>query len=274
MRDVLVHATRFKEWTGAIEYAADLTARLDGSLTGTYVFPSPMAIMPPFGPPDLLAAVSENARVVEETARLSGASFVAWAKGAGAREAAWQVAEGRVPETLAHLGSWNDVLVLERNPDEFWGSPAGLGSIVLSAGIPCIIVPPEVPVARLGCMALAWNGTAESIRAIHAAIPLIRHAARVVLLRGVERDTFDEIDWIPRFDIGIYLARHDIAAESHDIVAAGDRAGHALLEAAGKVGADLLVMGAYGRTRFSEWMFGGATRSVLEAARMAVFMRK
>jgi len=33
------------------------------------------------------------------------------------------------------------------------------------------------------------------------------------------------------------------------------------------------VMGAYGRARFSEWIFGGATRHVLEHARLPLFMR-
>jgi nucleotide-binding universal stress UspA family protein len=32
-------------------------------------------------------------------------------------------------------------------------------------------------------------------------------------------------------------------------------------------------MGAYGRTRFSEWVFGGATRYVLTEAPLPVFMR-
>jgi len=274
MRDVLVHANQIHAWKGAVDYAADLAARLDGSLTGAYIYPSPMVIMPPFGAPDLVAEIRENTRAIEEAARLSGPSFVAWAKTAGVREAAWQVAEGRVPETLARMGDWNDVLVIERNTDDPWGTPASVGSIVLGAGIPCIVTPPDARLAPLGCIALAWNGTAESIRAIHAALPLIRHAARVVLLRGTMRDSFDEIEWIPRFDIGVYLARHDIAAESRAIVATADHAGDALLDAAADAGADLLVMGAYGRSRFSEWIFGGATRRVLEAAPIPVFMRK
>jgi len=36
-----------------------------------------------------------------------------------------------------------------------------------------------------------------------------------------------------------------------------------LLDHAGKVHADLLVMGAYGHSRFSEFVLGGATRGVL-----------
>lgn len=273
MRDVLVHAHQLKVRQGAVDYAADLAARLDGSLTGAYIYPSPMVIMPPFGAPELVADIRENTRAIAEAARAEGPSFVAWAKAAGVRAAAWQVAEGLVPETLARMGDWSDVLVVERNSDDPWGTPASIGSIVLGAGIPCIVTPSDARLAPLGCIAIAWNGSAESIRAIHAALPLIRHAARVVLLRGTERDSFDEIDWIPRFDIGVYLARHEIAAESHTISATADRAGQALLEAAAEANADLLVMGAYGRSRLSEWIFGGATRHVLATAMIPVFMR-
>ena len=46
-----------------------------------------------------------------------------------------------------------------------------------------------------------------------------------------------------------------------------------LLDAALGAAANLLVMGAYGRTRFSEWVFGGATRSLLRDAPFPVFLR-
>ena len=66
-----------------------------------------------------------------------------------------------------------------------------------------------------------------------------------------------------------------VIAHEGKIVGEGfhERAGEALLEAARDVGADLLVMGAYGRSRFSEWALGGATRHVLTHAQMPVLMR-
>lgn len=273
MRDVLVHATNFKSWSGVVEYAADLAARLDGALTGVYVYPSPVYMMPPYGSPDLLSVIVENAQKIEEAAHASEANFVAWAKSIGVHQAAWQVAEGSVPETLAHIGNWHDVLVLERNPNQPWGLPADLGTLVLGAGIPCIVTSASMREAPLSCIALAWNGTAESVRAIHAALPLIHHAARVVLLKGAKREDYIEMNWRPPFDIDLYLARHGIKVEHLAISAPDSDAGEALLAAAANVKADLLVMGAYGRNRFSEWIFGGATRKVLSDATLPVFFR-
>jgi nucleotide-binding universal stress UspA family protein len=49
--------------------------------------------------------------------------------------------------------------------------------------------------------------------------------------------------------------------------------GAAVLAAAGDVGAGLLVMGAYGHTRFREWVLGGVTRHVLAHAALPVLLR-
>ncbi len=273
MRDVLVHARNFKSWAGGVHYAADLAARLDSALTGVYIYPSPLYMMPPYASPELFAAVIENAQQVEEAAHLSEQTFANWAQSLGMRRASWQVAEGAVPQTLAHLGNWHDVLVLERNLDEPWGTPADLGALVLAAGIPCIVTPRNAKEASLACIALAWNGSAEAVRAIHAALPLMQHASRVVLLKGAMRQSSIELEWQLRFDMDLYLARHSIKVEQRAIVASDDQAGEALLEAAADVKADLLVMGAYGRSRFSEWVYGGATRKVLADAQLPLFLR-
>jgi nucleotide-binding universal stress UspA family protein len=48
----------------------------------------------------------------------------------------------------------------------------------------------------------------------------------------------------------------------------GEPVGAALLRIVSEIGADLLVMGGYGRTRFSELVLGGVTRHVLAAAEL------
>jgi nucleotide-binding universal stress UspA family protein len=78
---------------------------------------------------------------------------------------------------------------------------------------------------------------------------------------------------LPPFDVLAWLAQHDVRVTVKPILAPDDRAGEAILAAAGEVGADLLVMGAYGRSRFSEWAFGGVTRTVLHEATLPVLMR-
>jgi nucleotide-binding universal stress UspA family protein len=64
-------------------------------------------------------------------------------------------------------------------------------------------------------------------------------------------------------DIGAYLARHDITASTHEIDAAGRPIGAVLGQFIGQHGIDLLVMGAYGQSRWREFVLGGATQSML-----------
>jgi hypothetical protein len=274
MQDILVHATRLEPWSSNIEYGARLASLIQGSVTGAYVYSSPLYTAPPYCSTELLTAIIENAHTMEAAAAAAARPFIAWAESVGAKRASWQVAEGYLPDALAHIGTWHDLLILERNPDSPWGSPPDVASLILAACLPSIVVPSEYAGGvDLDCVALAWNGAPEALRAIHAAIPLLQRARRVVLLTGERRNTYQDITWTPPFDMGVHLERHGIKVHRQELVTEDDVAGEAILEAVKKAGAGLLVMGAYGRSRFSEWALGGATRHVLGHATLPVFMR-
>lgn len=273
MRDILAYTSSYATWSRGPAYAARLAAALDASLTGLYVSPSPMALMQGYETPELASYVLEGIRDLMEGASAAGPAFVRWAGEHGVTKAAWQVAAGDLPSVLGHIGNWHDLLVLERTPapEESAVEP---GRIALSVEIPCLVVPPEGALAPAPeCIAVAWNGSPEAIRAIHAARPLLARAGRVVVLSGTQRKVLTEIDWKPAFDLDVYLRRHGIHAEQRPLLASDEQAGAALLAAATEIGAGLLVMGAYGRTRFSEWVFGGATRHILNHAGIPVVMR-
>jgi len=46
------------------------------------------------------------------------------------------------------------------------------------------------------------------------------------------------------------------------------------LSRAAAFSADLIVMGAYGHSHLSEWIFGGVTRTVLREAELPVLMSR
>ncbi|HEY6985873.1 MAG TPA: universal stress protein [Rhodanobacteraceae bacterium] len=274
MQDILVYTDNFRQpWKPAIEYAGRLAVALGASLTGTYIYPSPLYTAPRYSSPDLIAAIFQNARRLESEAAAAHEPFIQWAQALGVGRPSWHVAEGDVADALAQIGTWHDLLILDVNEDETWGSPSDVAMLVLATHLPTIVVPSDVRAPKLDCIALAWNGAPEAVRAIHAALPLLQRAKRVVLLRGEQRNAFLDITWKPPFEVDTHLARHGVAFDEYNVGADDEHAGEALLEAAHKVDADLLVMGAYGRTRFSEWALGGATRHVLNHARLPVFMR-
>jgi nucleotide-binding universal stress UspA family protein len=76
----------------------------------------------------------------------------------------------------------------------------------------------------------------------------------------------------PGADLAHYLARHGVKASAERDAAPGVDIGNRILSRAADRGADLIVMGAYGRSRLSELVLGGATRTLLETMTVPVLM--
>ena len=118
---------------------------------------------------------------------------------------------------------------------------------------------------------VAWNGSAEAVRAIASALPLLQRAQQVgvvVLDAGIGGDLHGDD---PGTDIARYLARQGGRVEVSSAVVGID-ASEALLSFAGKKQSDLIVMGAYGHSRFREIVLGGMTRGVLAASAIPLWM--
>jgi nucleotide-binding universal stress UspA family protein len=207
------------------------------------------------------------------TAAETGDAFARWAATHGVRHTAWRVVQGGYHGTLANESAWSDLIVLRRADDDPRADVATVGIAVLNGGTPTLIVPDNVPNAEFAHVAIAWNGRVEGTRAVQSALPLLRRAKRVTLLLGQRVDPNEVRAWTPARELEQHLATHGIRVETRTIDAEPDEAGNAILEAVTDCGADLLVMGAFGRSRFAEWILGGATRQVLENTRVAVLMR-
>lgn len=271
MKDILIRVRDFAERTPAEYYGGKLALALGASVTGVYVYPSPVYYAPGFNP-ELLAAVMANARSLESEALQARQRFVDWAAALGVPHAEWLVAEGDAAHALAQATTRHDLLVVDHAPPSE-GSAWDLPDVILKAGAPCLVTPRHGQGYRsIERIAVGWNGSPEAMRAVHAALPLMR-GKQVLLLSGEMRDSYHGVVWKTPFDIGEYLQRHGITVSREAIMAAPDDAGGALLEEAMHFNADLLVMGAYGRSRFSEWLLGGATRYVLTWAEMPLLLQ-
>lgn len=276
MKDIVVYSESFKAWFPHVEYAIRLAAAFGASVTGVCVCPSPEAMISTCDAPVLVLESIKEARQVMSDAYAAEASFLAFARELGVTDAFWQAADGDVPHSMKLIGNWHDLLVLGRIPGLAWGASSAIGDIMLGCGgMPCLIVPPEMrdksPV--LSRIAIAWNGSAEALRAVHAALPMLIRARKVVILNrgGIRASPMDQ--WLPEFELAGYLQRHGVIAETHVLPDRVEAIGSDLLHAAGDAQADLLVMGGYGHAQLREWILGGATREVLEKAMIPVLMR-
>lgn len=182
--------------------------------------------------------------------------------------ARWREVTGPSNAILAAQGPLADLIVLagmhvNDDPQRQLMFEASL----LSAARPILLVS-GAGFDRLGqVVAVAWNGRAESTRAVAGALPLLRNAESVHILTVATQRT--EI----RQSEGLvdYLTWHEVAAEMHALPAAGE-VGATLLAKANDLGADLLVMGGYGHSRVHELIFGGVTRHVLDHLTMPILL--
>lgn len=272
MQNVLALADNYVTWTRSMRYAGELVSSLNAALTGVFIA-EPFVPMPSMALPIFPEVYSFTPTLIRE-ARAAEPEFLRQARSLGIETAQWLVMEGGLVPSLAHAANWHDVLVLGSGKQSLWTTPGSLGHIILTCGVPTIVVPDSLKrKAALTTIAIAWNGSAESMRAVHAAMPLLRRATSVILIYGERPQPYSAIQCMPAFQIEAWLGQQNIRCSKIPFSAEGDIAGAELLRVAREGGADLLVMGAYGHSRFSEWVLGGATRYVLEQEDLPVFMR-
>ncbi len=271
MKDILIHVRDFEKRTPAAHFGVRLAATFGATVTGVYACPQPLYIAPAFEP-ELMTEAIRNTRELVKDAVQAKQSFLGWASSLGVPQSEWLVAEGSAGDALTQAATRHDLLVLD-HPEDDNGSAWDIPGVILKTGIPCIVLPHHgvhyTPFERI---AIGWNGSPEAMRAVHAALPFLQ-GKQALLLWGEERDLYHSVDWDPPFNIMEYLRNHGVSAERHDVAGKHDDVGEVLLEEAMKFGAELFVMGAYGRSRFSEWMLGGATRHVLTWADIPVLLR-
>jgi nucleotide-binding universal stress UspA family protein len=163
----------------------------------------------------------------------------------------------------------HDLVVLGRARGPNGLSPDFAEQLLLGCGRPLLVVPSKPRHTLTETVMVCWKESAESARAVTAALPFLETARRVVIAGVQENDT--------RNDEGIEALAHQLrwhVAETRTVFIADDRRpAHAvLMETAHACNADLLVMGGYGRSRARELIFGGVTQFVLDGADLPVFL--
>ena len=184
----------------------------------------------------------------------------------------WEVIRGIPTPALAKRSRLADFMIGElrvSDPD----APIGFDDVtraLFAHAAPMLLVPDTYrDVLHADRIVIAWNGSGEAARAVKAALPLLTQASAVQVLDG-ERGGLPGIS-PPPLPLRAWFQRHGIEAQWHPFPVEHDE-GPALLAAAKAFGADLLVMGAWGRSRISELAMGGATRWILKHATLPLFL--
>lgn len=182
---------------------------------------------------------------------------------------------GMITELVAGRARFADLVVLPRPYGAGVGPEAeAVTEAALFDGKAPVLI---VPATGLGAAALpkrivlAWNQSAEAMAAARAALPLLQSAENVSItvvdppISGDERSD-------PGGLLCQLLTRHGVTADVAVLARTQPRVSDVLLRHALDTNADMLVMGAYGHSRFREAILGGATRNMLENATIPVLM--
>ncbi|MBV8169621.1 MAG: universal stress protein [Alphaproteobacteria bacterium] len=191
------------------------------------------------------------------------------ATGAARVTAGWCQEVGQPKATIGSIGGTADLVIMPGlGTEKAARDPAEIEAALFATGRPVLLVPPTPPADLLGSVIVAWNGSPEANRAVAAALPLLSKAGRVGVFCEPERTRAGA-----KPDALIaYLAWHGIKAAVVPASAANASMAEKLFDAAARVHASLLVMGAYTHSRVREMMFGGVTDHVLHHAVIPVLM--
>ena len=146
---------------------------------------------------------------------------------------------------------------------------------LFESGRPVLIAPSgTTPTLTPKHVLLAWDSGVEAARAAREALVMLI-GADDVHVTVVDPDTSSAMNGPePGADVGAYLARHGVKVIVDRLPSGGIPVADVLNQHAVDIAADLMVMGGYGHSRLRERVFGGVTKSMIDAPKFPILMAR
>ena len=220
-------------------------------------------------PGDYLAAFEEEGRQQATLAREAFESLIAERgislsslEGEGLR-AGWTEMMGTGPEGLGEYARAFGISVLHRDlvgRDIDWKSTAE--ALLFESGRPLLLVSDEIPQTIGRRILVAWNGSTETARALSAARPLLARSEAIQVLSvegGMVAGPDVEL-------ITAHLRASGFNVQSKLADSTGTTVGQVIVSEAKDFDADLIIKGAFTRSRLRQLVFGGPTSEIFNHA--------
>lgn len=181
---------------------------------------------------------------------------------------------GGIGREVARHARFADVVVqaLPYGEDAVFEEAPIVEAALFEARVPVLMVPRKADgFTAPRRVLLAWNESPEALAAAKAALPLLRETD-VTYITVIDPPQHGPERSDPGGLLSQFLARHGVRCEVNVQAKSLPRIGDTLLRCAADRDADMIVMGGYGRARWSEAMFGGATRQMLEDATVPILL--
>ena len=165
-----------------------------------------------------------------------------------------------VPDMLVDYARLRDLTIVSvpASYDQWYAE-----AVIFGSGRPTLVLPesPRPRPFKLGTVAVAWDFSRTAARAVSDALPLLEKAKKVRIVTVVNEKKLDTKR--SAAELAKNLARHGIDVVLDQVDAAGRGIGEVLEAYTASHGIDVLVMGAYGNSRWRQFILGGATKSLL-----------
>jgi nucleotide-binding universal stress UspA family protein len=179
-----------------------------------------------------------------------------------------EVQVGDTVKILAEAVQRCDLLVCGHSPGGDTTERSLLHSILKHCSRPALIVP-QTEFSAEGAVLVAYDGSAQAARALASFAESGLANGRAVHIASFE-DGSGKAELRAK-TAKSFLHRHGISSEVQIGTLIKDAGSH-ILEDVQRVKADLVVMGAFGRSAVREFFFGSVTRSMLDVLPVPVFL--
>nr|WP_316653838.1 universal stress protein [uncultured Gellertiella sp.] len=168
-----------------------------------------------------------------------------------------------------------DLIITAQSDPSYASDDTEIEQFLFESGRPVLLVPyvftQAKPVRRV---LIGWNGTRQATRAVFDAMPFLKEASVVEVFTIDPEDSPAQNPELAGAEIAATLARHGVRAEVVSVASEGLSAGTVLENRLAESSIDLLVIGAFGKSRLRELVFGGVTRTVLDSMTALTLMSR
>jgi len=221
-------------------------------------------------PKVMISAEFDNAATAEAVWSVSNAhglleAFDAAAIRFGVRNERWlqRFAAADIPANLAVWARLKDLSIVPVKSHDSQSEKI-VERLLFESGRPVLMCPEEYA-AELAVafddVVIAWDHTAPAARVVADALPILQTAANVRIITATDKKTPAELK--SGAALVSHLAEHGIKATFETVKIDGSSVGKVFEAYLTADAIDLLIMGAYRHSRLNEFVWGGATKTVI-----------
>ena len=268
MRVILVPVADRPECAKALQTAFELGKRLGASVSGCHIRPHRESVTSMSN----AAWRRKNTKKAPEAARklyedMAAQNGYELTKRARLEPGAlWAERVGAPDKLMGIVGPVADLVVVSRPEQDGGVAEMFLNAALIESGRPVLILPPAGRRNLGKRVCIGWNQSTEAANAVTAALPLLKNAEQVTIVSCGAEDRIGP----KSTQIANYLTHWGIKSKREQTP--GKDIEKELMAAFKASGSDLLIAGAYSRSRWREKVFGGTSEYLLRKAKVPVFM--